>query len=378
MKTLIEKRNALLDEMDGIVNKASQETRAFSEEETARFEAIKAEIAGIDKTLVAAEESRKLEKVMVKDPEQRSAEETRKLEIEKEERAFVEFVREGRATNLPQGTNGVVIPKTISNRIIDKVKNLSPILSKATIYELEGALSIPVYDFTQHTTAYQGAEFTAITASAGTFTSVDLNGFVIGSLALISKKLVNNAQIDVLPFIINEISKSIANFLENELVNGAGTNMKGLAQNTNTFAGATTLVITPQELINMKAKLPQVYQADAAWIMHPDTLAYLQGLTAGAGNNMLLFGNDLSNDGGLTLLSKPVYLSDNMPKYTTVNAKSIHFGDYSGLAVKITKGVEMQVLMEKYADQYAVGVTAWAEIDSVIAEPQKIVTYVSK
>jgi HK97 family phage major capsid protein len=86
----------------------------------------------------------------------------------------------------------------------------------------------------------------------------------------------------------------------------------------------------------------------------------------------------LSNDGGLTLLSKPVYLSDNMPKYTTVGAKSIHFGDYSGLAVKITKGVEMQVLMEKYADQYAIGVTAWAEIDSVIAEPQKLITYVSK
>jgi HK97 family phage major capsid protein len=378
MKTLIEKRNALLDEMDGIVNKASQETRAFSEEENARFEAIKAEIAGIDKTLAAAEESRKLEKVMVKDPEQRSAEETRKLEIEKEERAFVEFVREGRATNLPQGTNGVVIPKTISNRIIDKVKNLSPILSKATIYEVEGALSIPVYDFTQHTTAYQGAEFTAITASAGTFTSVDLNGFVVGSLALISKKLVNNAQIDVVPFIINEISKSIANFLENELVNGAGTNMKGLAQNTTTYLGATTLVITPQELIAMKAKVPQVYQEGSAWIMHVDTLAYLQGLTAGAGNNLLLFGNDLTRDGGLTLLGKPVYVSDNMPKYTTVGAKSIHYGDFSGLAVKITKGVEMQVLMEKYADQYAVGVTAWAEIDSAIAEPQKIVTYVSK
>jgi HK97 family phage major capsid protein len=378
MKTLIEKRNALLDEMDGIVNKASQETRAFSEEENTRFEAIKAEIAGIDKTLAAAEESRKLEKVMVKDPEQRSAEETRKLEIEKEERAFVEFVREGRATNLPQGTNGVVIPKTISNRIIDKVKNLSPILSKATIYEVEGALSIPVYDFTQHTTAYQGAEFTAITASAGTFTSVDLNGFVVGSLALISKKLVNNAQIDVVPFIINEISKSIANFLENELVNGAGTNMKGLAQNTTTYLGATTLVITPQELIAMKAKVPQVYQEGSAWIMHVDTLAYLQGLTAGAGNNLLLFGNDLTRDGGLTLLGKPVYVSDNMPKYTTVGAKSIHYGDFSGLAVKITKGVEMQVLMEKYADQYAVGVTAWAEIDSAIAEPQKIVTYVSK
>jgi uncharacterized coiled-coil DUF342 family protein len=59
MKTLIEKRNALLDEMDGIVNKAQQETRAFSEEENRRFEAIEAEIAGIDKTLAAAEKAKK-------------------------------------------------------------------------------------------------------------------------------------------------------------------------------------------------------------------------------------------------------------------------------------------------------------------------------
>jgi HK97 family phage major capsid protein len=95
MKTLIEKRNALLDEMDAIVNKAQQETRAFSEEENSRFDAIKAEVAGIDKTLKAAEESRSFEKIVVKKDEQRSAEENRALEIEKEERAFVEFVREG-------------------------------------------------------------------------------------------------------------------------------------------------------------------------------------------------------------------------------------------------------------------------------------------
>jgi HK97 family phage major capsid protein len=376
-KALVEQRNDLVTEMEGIVAKAKEETRAFSDEESSRFETIKAEITKIDKTLKAEEESRAFGTVVtVKKAE--TEEEKRALEIAKEERAFVEFVREGRAANLPQGTNGAIIPKTISNRIVDKVKNLSPILTKANLYTIKGALSIPVYDYTQHTTAYQGAEFAAITASAGTFTSVDLNGFVIGSLALISKKLINNSEVDVLPFIINEIAKSIANFLENELVNGAGTNMKGLAQNANTFLGATTLVITPQELISMKAKVPQVFQEGAAWIMHVDTLAYLQGLTAGAGNNLLLFGNDLTRDGGLTLLGKPVYVSDNMPKYTTVGAKSIHFGDFSGLSVKFTKDVEMQVLVEKYADQYAVGCVAWAEVDSNITEPQKLITYVSK
>jgi HK97 family phage major capsid protein len=375
MPALVEQRNNLLDEMDGLLKKAKEETRALSDNAGKRFEEIKVEVAKIDKTLVAEEEARSLDK---KKPLTMTDEEKRSKEIETEERAFVELVKEGRAANLPAGTNGSVIPTSIANKIIDKVKNLSPVLSKATIWNVKGDLVIPVYDYTQHTTAYQGAEFTAITASAGVFTNVTLKAFVIGSLALISKSLINRSDVDILPFIINEIAKSLADFLEKELVAGAGgaDKMKGLAQNTVLYNGNTTQVIDAAELVRMKMKVPQVYQTDAAWTMHPDTLAYIQTIKDSTGK--FLMGNDLSKDGGFVLLNKPVYLSDNMPVYTTVGAKSIHYGDLSGLHVKFTQGVEMQVLLEKYSDQYAVGCVAWAEVDSAIAEPQKLITYVSK
>lgn len=62
MPTLLEQRNSLLDEMDNLVKKAKEETRAFTDEENNRFDEIKAEIAKIDKTLAAEEEARSLEK----------------------------------------------------------------------------------------------------------------------------------------------------------------------------------------------------------------------------------------------------------------------------------------------------------------------------
>jgi hypothetical protein len=69
-KALVEQRNDLVTEMEGIVAKAKEETRTFSDEESSRFETIKAEITKIDKTLKAEEEARALGTVVtVKKPE---------------------------------------------------------------------------------------------------------------------------------------------------------------------------------------------------------------------------------------------------------------------------------------------------------------------
>lgn len=385
MKELIEKRNDLIEEMEGIVNKSEEEKRAFSEEENTRYEAIKAEITQIDKTLKAAEETRGLEKVMVKTPENRSAEEIRAEVITKEERAFVDFVKgiasESRAT-LSAGAQGVVIPQSIANRIIDQVKNLSPILSKATIWEVSGDLIIPSYDYTQHVPAGYYTELATLTGQAANFGSLKLGNTIVATLALISKSLINRTDVDIVPFVVNEIAKAIAFFLEKELLNNANssvgsgaTKLGGLANASLSLNGATTMVIDSAELVSLQLKVPQVYQAAANWIMHPNTLAYIQSLKSTTGK--FLMGNTLSEGGLYTILGKEVFVSDNMPQMG-VGANEIFYGDLSGLHVKITNGLQIQVLNERFADQYAVGVVAVIECDSAIAEPQKIAKYVGK
>lgn len=47
------------------------------------------------------------------------------------------------------------------------------------------------------------------------------------------------------------------------------------------------------------------------------------------------------------------------------------YGDFSGMAVKLSQAVEIQVLNELYAPQHAVGIVGWVEIDSKIENSQK-------
>jgi HK97 family phage major capsid protein len=268
-KALVEQRNDLVTEMEGIVEKAKEETRSFSDEESSRFETIKAEITKIDKTLKAEEESRAFGSVVtVKKPQ--TEEEIRAEVITKEERAFVDFVKgiasESRAT-LSAGTQGVVIPLTIANRIIDTVKNMSPILSKATIWEVSGDLIIPSYDYTQHVPAGYYTELATMAGQAANFGSIKLSNTIVASLALISKSLINRTDVDIVPFIVNEVAKAIAYFLEKELLNNANssvgsgaTKLGGLANASLSLTAGAAGVIDSKELVTLQLKVPQVYQ----------------------------------------------------------------------------------------------------------------------
>ena len=86
----------------------------------------------------------------------------------------------------------------------------------------------------------------------------------------------------------------------------------------------------------------------------------------------MLVDQDIKNPLSYTLLGCPIYESDNMPKIAT-GQKAIVFGDMSGIYTKIVAdSLEIQVLLEKYADEHAVGVIGWVEADSKIVETQKI------
>ena len=56
----------------------------------------------------------------------------------------------------------------------------------------------------------------------------------------------------------------------------------------------------------------------------------------------------------------------------------IYYGDMSGLAVKLSEDVSIEVLREKFATQHAIGVVGWIEIDSKVENAQKIAKLVMK
>ncbi len=379
LKALEEKRAEYQAEMEAIVKAADTEERAMSEEEIAKFDAAEKSIKEIDGTIEREERARNMEK---KETKVEKVEERAEVT---EERAFLNYIKqecglpvEMRAgeENFTMANNGAVIPTSIANRVISAVKEMCPIYAQATIFSVKGTLKVPVYGLanTTHDIAvgYQ-TEFTDITADAGKFTSVDLTGYLAGALTLIGKSVINNSDIDIMSFIINEVAKKIALFLEGELLNGTTDKATGALATTNTMNAGSTSAITADNLIDLQAKIPSAYQANAGWTMAPATFTAIRKLKYGDGKYLIQ--DSFAGATPFTLLGKPVFLSDNMPAIGSAN-KAVLYGDYSGLGVNLRQNIEMQVLNEKYATQHAVGLVSWFEFDSKVIDHQKLAALV--
>lgn len=375
LKKLMERRAELRQTMDALVSKADVETRAMSEEETAQFDAAEKEIRAIDDTIAREERARGLDNPAPDNPADDVA--------VREERAFADYIM-GKVTemrageqNMTMANNGAIIPTTIANRIIKAVKDRCPILQRATIYNVKGTLKVPVWGKANSThdiaVGYQ-TEFTDITADAGKFTSVDLGGYLAGALTLIGKSVENNGTFSVVDFVVNQMAEDIVGWIEGQLLTGTGSSAaQGALNSSTTLTAASATAITADELITLQAKIKQAYQANACWIMHPDTFTLIRKLKDS--NNRYLLQDDITGDFPYRLLGKPVFLSDNMPAAASA-AKSILYGDCSGLSVNFREAISIEVLREKYATQHAIGVVAWFEFDSKVTDNAKLAVLV--
>lgn len=366
-KKLIEHRNQLVEEMDKIVKNAMDvEIRALNDEETEQLNTLKAEIEQIDASLKLTE-TRQSTLETEQEPTQ---------EVD-ETRAFAEYIRTGKilenraAANFTKGDNGAIVPASIANKIIETVKNIAPIYALSSQYAVKGDLIFPVYDeaTSKIECAYQD-EFQAITGTAAKFKQVKLGGYVAGALSKVSRSLINNAAFDVVSYVVTKVATAIAEFLEHELILGDGTKMTGILTAPQVVTAGAATAITADDLISLKLKVPQAFRSNGAFILHPSTFAAIAKLKDNEGNYIL--NRDLKNAFEYTLLGCPVYESDNMPEVAT-GKNVVAFGDFSGLYTKVVEdGMEIDVLREKYAEEHAVGVIGWVEIDSKIVEPQKM------
>ncbi len=385
-KSLAEQRAEAVREMQAIVAASQTETRAITDEENQRLEELEKSVKDIDRTLEAQKRALEMLKPATdpKEPESGNpSEPPNKTEIpEADKRAFMDTVHclvEKRAgeQNFTMGNNGAIIPQSIARRIITEVKQVCPIFAGCTRYSAKGTIKVPVYgdktvDGTGHniTVGYQ-EEFTELTADAGAFNTIDLAGYLVGALTLIGKSVINNSDLPVFDFIITEMVKRIKIWIEKELLVGTNGKCTGALSTATLVKSGSASGISADTLIDLQSAVPTDYQANACWTMNPKTFATLRKLKDSSGQYLLQQSQNIVNAFPYMLLGKPVYLSDNMPQIGS-GSKAILYGDYSGLYVNMREQIEMQVLLEKYATQHAVGIVSWFEIDSKIAEHEKL------
>ena len=379
-KELREKRNDLMKKYEEVLNTAKMETRELTEAEAEELAEIRDNVRKIVATLKADDDLKELEGMEKKEDDTPTEEETtvednQKIIEEQETRAFEAYIRgeinERNGELTPASTSaGAIIPTTIVNYIIKKVYDICPILDRSQKFNVKGTLEVPYYPYDSNniTVAYK-SEFSALTSSSGKFATVELKGFLAGALTKISRSLINNAQFDIVGFVVDEMAYQIARFIEGELLNGTPDYVEGLSGLTNGITTASTSAITADEVVQLHDSIKDQFQANAIWIMSPKTRTALRTLKSTTGYYLL--NDDISSPFGSTLLGKPVYVSDNMPDIGAGKV-AIYYGDMRGLATKFSEEINIEVLRERYADEHAIGVIGWLDFDAKIIDEQQI------
>ena len=378
MKKLIERRAGLAALLNTLLEAAKAENRAFTEDETKKFDETEAEIKRLDATIQAEERAKGLSEFTAPagKTNEKSPEPTKE---ELEERAFLDYIRgtvtEMRAgeQNITMSNNTDVIPEHIANRILDEIKDMCPILAGAEVYHEKGTLKIPKWtkaNASHDVTVGYATEFTNLTADSGKFASVDLGGFLAGALVLVGKSVINNAAINVTSFVIRKIAEKAAQFIEGELLKGTGSNAaQGATKTSNVVTTGAALSISLDDLIALQSAVKQAHQKNACWPMTSNTFTAIKQLKDD--NGRPLIEPDASKEFPYRILGKPVHLSDNMDEIAA-NKLAILYGDYSGLSVNFREDIGIEVLREAYHVQHAVGIDCWFEFDARVTDEQKL------
>lgn len=379
-KAMIEARNDKVAKMQGILNTAKKEARGLTAEEKTQFDALEAEVKGIDDTIERADKV--AANYIKKAPETATPaqagdvedKEAYKIREAKERKEFANTLRRFvNATDTPTTKTdaAVMIPTTVWDHIITKVEDICPIYAWADKFNIKGNFVIPV-DNDEGTLAVDWAEeFTDLVSGSVKLTPIELKGYLAGVLAKISRSLINNTDFDIVGYVEAKIARKIAKFIEKQFLYGTKDKAEGLSKigEDMTVTTAAATAITPDELMDVQDLVPDQYQPNARWIMHRATRNVIRKFKDKEGDYML--NRDLTAKWGYTLLGKEVYTSNNMEKIAA-GKTVIFYGDFSGLAAKLVESGQIQPLYEKYATQHALGLVAWLEFDCKIADTEKI------
>lgn len=372
-KFFAEKRAEFAQRLQTIMDTAEVEQRALTDEEHSEFDDLTAKIQNIDKTVEAEKRARDL-MIDKRDPSKEKEERAEKEVEAAEVRAFENYVRgivsENRAGELTAAENGAVVPTSIAKKIVSRVYDISPIYQMAEHYPVKGNLVIPYYDeSTSSITVAYADESEELLAKSGKFTSIELKDFLAGALSKIPKTLLNNSSFDLTSYIITKMAEAISRWIEKEMLIGTVGKIECVSKAKQIVTAAAQSAITPDELIDLQEQVPDMYQPGCIWIMNKATRTMIRKFKDSDGDYILQ--KDATARWGYKLFGADVYCSDACPKIGAGNA-AIVYGDMSGIAVKITEDISIEVLRERFATQHCVGVVGWLDVDAKIADEQKI------
>lgn len=412
MSKLIEKRTALIDEMEAIAEVASTEGRDLTAAEKLAFDGRDDESKALDAQI---EIEKRLETKRVASAKPVAAAvvpaQARKrhgsLKAFKgptaEEDAYssgmflkstlfgdgaaTEWCHERGLVNKYQGggTNtagGYLVPTQMETAIIDLRETYGTFRQYVrTIPMSSDRVAIPRR--TGGVTAYFVDENTAITESEKTWGQVMLVAKKLGALTRLSTELAEDAVINIADDLAQEMAYAFAKKEDECGWVGDGTSTYGgvigfkpkFVAGLGSFVGAvdaasgndTFAEVTTADFLKVVGTLPNYARANAKWYCSQYAFANAMHRlsTAAGGATMMEFGGEMKK----SFLGYEVVIDQSLPAVATdlSDVPMVYFGDI-GLAAKMgsRRGIAVRTLNERYAEYDQIGVMATERFDIVV------------
>jgi len=392
---LLQKRANAFEHAKALIDTAESEDRALNPEEDAQYLKINEDIDALtgrienleieEKRALAAENYTKQVDAVIDqvvdgalDPKSDEARDAATMTyIVRGMKHVPAEYRETLQVDLDAGGGFLTIPKIFVNKIIQASDAIFRVMSLYQSFPCPYASSLgypqretDIGDFTMAGGEIMSAtEDTAITFKERELKPRD----VANKVVKISKRLIENAEIDIVGFVLDRL-----NFKLNKLKNQMSLTGTGADEPLGMFVAsdngisttydvdcASTTAIAGDDLIGLQHALPEVYQMAAKFLFHGDAILQIRKLKDGEGQYLWQPGLTVGQPN--TILGKEVVRDDQVPSTFTTGLYVGMYADFSHYWMcHATDSLQIQRLDELYALTNQIGLlTSGVAIDGM-------------
>ena len=226
---------------------------------------------------------------------------------------------------------------------------------------LQGMVAIPRQS--GGATTYHVAENSNITESQLTVDQVSLQPRTIGALTDYSRRLLLQSSIDVENLVRQDLAQQIAIEIENQAINGVGTESKPLGILNVTGINTESGVAAFSDFVNAEAALgtDNALQGNLGYLMNSALRGTLKTTEKASGTNGIFV-----YEGDNTINGYSAYVSNSMPDSTAV------FANFSDVMIGLWSGLD--IMVDPYTGSAAgtVRVVAMQDYDVAVRHPESI------
>ena len=340
LSSAVEARQKLIHEARTILDVAAEENRGLTSEETAKYEAVYAEVEKRDEFIATAKNleeraSRSFEVASATPVEARAVDNSDSIlrSIARGEVRGHEFMRETRAALVPSANT---VGTSFYDRVFQIATLVGPMLQTSEVFNTTSGENLVIPTATAISTAANFAAGSAISESNPTFSSITLGADKYAALVSVSNELIADAGFNISNYIAEQLGTSLGVAVNTALT----TTLSGAAGSVVTGGTGVAGAPTYENLIDLVYGI-----SDGARVLpglgfqvSKTGIAAMRKLKDGTGH--YLWTDSAVAGQPATFLGYPVYENPQIAAVAT-GAKSVLFGHLPSFKARIAGGFQV-------------------------------------